>query len=301
MLEDRDYMRADYKPRIPRPSQWTASVTLMVVLVICFIAQCINDVYVRSPAELSLALTSGALGRLQIWQLLTFQFLHVSLWHLLGNLVGLWFIGRFVENVLGTSRFLVAYFGAGVAGGILQAILMLVFPNHFAAYVVGASAGVMGIFAIFALLARDSTVRLYFVLPIRADVLLWITAAISLFFTVVPSGRGGGMAHAAHLGGLIAGWWWVRLGWHRDYVKLPWEEAFRKWKTRSKASPPQQRPAPHLRVEVKPQKEEEAEGADYISREVDPILEKINAKGIQSLTDRERKILEEARKRMGRT
>ena len=48
-------------------------------------------------------------------------------------------------------------------------------------------------------------------------------------------------------------------------------------------------------------KEDDSSGADYISREVDPILEKINAKGIQSLTDRERKILDEARKRMGRT
>lgn len=98
-------------------------------------------------------------------------------------------------------------------GGLLQCVLMVLFPQHFGTFVFGASAGVMGIFAIFARLEAHSIVRLNFILPIRTDVLLWITAAISLFFTLVPSQRGGSAAHAAHLGGLLAGLAWVKFGW----------------------------------------------------------------------------------------
>lgn len=298
MLEDRDYMRSDYRGPAPKSTQWTASVMLMGVLVVAFAFQCINDVYVRSPLELQLALTRDALGRGYLWQLFTFQFLHVSLWHLVGNLVGLWFIGRVVENALGTGRFLVAYFACGVAGGLLQAALMLIFPNHFAAFVFGASAGEMGIFAIFALLMKGSVLRLNFILPVRADVLLWISGAISLFFTLVPSARGGCMAHAAHLGGLLGGLLWVKLGWHRDYVRLPWERVISRWKGREQAGRDHRRPAPHLQVQSNTESVDSS--SDSVSQSVDPILEKISKHGIHSLTERERKTLEEARKKMGK-
>ncbi len=58
---------------------------------------------------------------------------------------------------------------------------MLLFPEHFPPFAFGASAGIAGIFAIFCRLQADSEIRWNFVLPIRADVLLWITAAISFF------------------------------------------------------------------------------------------------------------------------
>ena len=223
MLENRDYMRNEPSSGSPLRFQWSASVILMIVLVVTFALQAINEVYGQPEIENWLALTPAALARGYVWQLLTFQFLHAGLWHLLGNLMGLWFFGRLVESILGTKRFLVAYFACGVVGGLLQAGLMVLFSAHFGASVVGASAGVMGIFAIFARLQSDSEIRLNFILPIRADVLLWITIGISLFFTLVPSSRGGGTAHAAHLGGILAGLAWVKLGWHHDFMDLPWE------------------------------------------------------------------------------
>lgn len=289
-------------PRLNAP----ASVVLMVVLVAAFALQCINEVYLHSPAEIWLALTPEALARGYVWQLLSFQFLHANLWHLIGNLIGLWYFGRFVENVLGRRRFLVAYFAAGVCGGLLQALLMLLFPQHFGGYVFGASAGVMGMFAIFARLQADSVLQLNFVLPIRADVLLWITAAISLFFTIVPSNRGGCAAHAAHLGGILVGWAWVKLGWHHDYVTLPWENWLARLRARRRsqaARQPEFVPANSQRTKgwsAGPVREEPEAAQDFVSAEVDPILDKISAQGIQSLTERERKVLEAARKKMDR-
>ena len=277
------------------------SVGLIIILVAAFAFQCINRVYVGSEMERHLALGTDALKKGFVWQLLTFQFLHGSLFHLLGNVLGLWFFGRPVESFLGKSRFLLAYFGAGVAGGLLQGVLMILFPMHFGQYVWGASAGVMGIFTLFALLESRAEIRWYFIVPIKAGVLLWIMAAVSLFFTLVPVDRG--TAHAAHLGGIIAGWAFVKLNWHQDFRPLPWVEWFEQFKIRRRRA----RPIVKVRFPRGNSWESEAssaprpkEDADFISKEVDPILEKISAHGIHSLTEREREILEKARSRMGK-
>lgn len=305
MLENRDYMRessgGSWRFR------WSASVMLMVILTGTFALQCINDVYLESIFDRKLALTPLALTSGHIWQFLSFQFLHVSIGHLLGNLLGLWFFGRFVENILGTKRFLTAYLLCGVAGGLLQCILMVLFSQHFAPFVFGASAGVLGMFAVFCRLQADSEVRLYFVLPVRADILLWIIGGISLFFTLVPSGRGGSSAHAAHLGGILAGMAWVRLGWHRDFVQLPWENWLKRWRSKRAQQTQQEliRSAPVRKgswrktTAVSPQNED-IPPAQFISQEVDPILDKISAHGIHSLTEQERQILDAARKKMAK-
>lgn len=295
-LADRHYMR-DRSGGIP----WSMTGILMVVMIGVFVLQCVNDVYIQSFLESRLALTSECFKRGYVWQLFTFQFLHGGIWHLACNLISLWFFGRFVESVLGKSRFLVAFFGCGMVGGILQGILMAAFPGHFGSYTFGASAGAMGIFAIFVLLLPDSEIRWSFILPIPAITLLWITGAISLFFTLVPSGLGGGVAHAAHLGGLLAGVAWVKLGWHRDFVQLPWEGWFsgRKFFSRKKELVR----ATSIKIPGIPRNDKESmelPQEDFISREVDPILDKISQHGIQSLTERERNILEAARWRSGK-
>jgi membrane associated rhomboid family serine protease len=307
MLENRDYMRNESDGGMPR-LQAPASVVLMILLSVVFAFQCINDVYVQSFVEDRLALTPAALARGYVWQFLTFQFLHNNLWHLICNLIGIWYFGRFVENVLGKKRFLLAYLGTGVLGGLLQGALMLLFPAHFAPFVYGASAGVMGMFAIFCRLEASSEVRWSFILPIRADVLLWITAGISLFFTLVPSGRGGSVAHAAHLGGILGGLAWVKLGWHHDFVPLPWEgllarlkfwrplQARQRKQELVRAASVRGRPWRANSVSTEPETAPE----EFISKEVDPILDKISAHGIQSLTEQERKILDAARKKMSK-
>jgi membrane associated rhomboid family serine protease len=299
-LADRHYMRKGSNG-VP----WSMTGILMVVLTLVFALQCINDVYVRSFVESRLALTQLCLTHGYVWQLLTFQFLHLDILHLGGNLLGLWFFGRFVENVLGKQRFLIAYFGCGVMGGILQVALMTLFPNHFPPYAFGASAGIAGIFAIFALLEPDGEVRMYFVLPIPAKVLLWITGAISLFFTLVPSHRGGGVAHAAHLGGILACIAWMKLRWHRDFVQLPWEGWFSGRKLFSRRSRKDElvstKSIKAIRLSrAKSESSVDVPEGEFISREVDPILDKISQHGIQSLTERERKILESARNKMAK-
>ncbi|HMO64071.1 MAG TPA: rhomboid family intramembrane serine protease, partial [Verrucomicrobiota bacterium] len=296
MLDDRGYMREG-----GGRWRWTATSVLMTVSVAVFALQSINAVYLHTRAESWFALTTHGLRHGWVWQLVTFQFLHGGLFHLFGNLIGYYFLGRFCESALGTRRYLLAVLGSGAAGGVLQGVLMLLFPGHYGTAVVGASAGVFGLLAVFALLQRDAEMRLYFILPIRAMTLFWIVGAVSLFFTLVPAG---GVAHAAHLGGLLAGAGLVKLGWHHAWMPLPWETWLARWRERRQARPVP--PRPLVAVRRGPARHSAtappapASDADFMQREVDPILDKISAHGLQGLTERERRILEKARERMNR-
>jgi hypothetical protein len=181
---------------------------------------------------------------------------------------------------------------------------MLIFPFHFLP-LAGATAGTSGLFAIFARLESESDVRWSFILPVRAGTLLFAYMAVDLFFTIVPSPEYFWAAPAC-LGGSLAGLAIVRLGWHRDFVPLPWESWAESWRTRKTA------PRRRELVRATPAKggywrkddvvEDTAQlpAGEFISREVDPILDKISAHGIQSLTERERKILEAARAKMAK-
>ena len=273
---------------------WSASGTLMAVIGAAFVAQqFLGEGFILDR----LALSAEGLRGGGVWQLLTFQFLHSGIWHLAGNLLGIWFFGRFIEMRLGAENFLKLYFAAGLAGGVLQSLLGLAFENRFGGPVIGASAGVVGLFAAFALLEPDAEILLWFILPVKARHFLIFSLVVAVGFIVLPSA--GGIAHAAHLGGLLAGmafihWEFFRkqffVGGQRSRERSRRPEFARTasasggyWTTPPAAAEPESLPP-----------------EEFISREVDPILDKISAHGIQSLTGRERKILEAARKKMER-
>ncbi|MEP6663712.1 MAG: rhomboid family intramembrane serine protease, partial [Verrucomicrobiota bacterium] len=248
------------------------------------------------------ALSLDGLRHGYVWQLLTFQLLHGGWWHLFVNSFAIYFFGRAMEDVLGKARFFKLYFASGVVGGIFQMAGAYFFPSHLGGAVVGASAGGAGLIAAFATMFPEQrlTLLLFFVIPIslQAQTLLWIVAGLAVFGMVVPNNH---VAHAAHLGGLLAGIAYIRWFIHGQN---PWNN-FSWFKKRSK---PSRRPSdadgpprhPWRRAKlVSPPFRELAPG-EFISQEVDPILDKISAQGIHSLTDRERDILDAARKRMAK-
>jgi membrane associated rhomboid family serine protease len=291
MLDSRSYMRGSQSGlRLP------ATVILMIVIGAAFLLQQINYVYFRSPLEQYLGLSVAGIKRGYLWQFLTFQFLHAGGFHLLGNMIGLWFFGRYLEERLGPKRMLTLYFASGVIGGLLQVALMFAFPAHFGTLLFGASAGVCGLLAAFCLLEPEGQILLFFVLPVRARYLLIFFVGIALFFTLVPSGN---VAHAAHLGGLLSGIAYIR------WELYNWDPSFRFRLPRLS-----RRAVPGKVLKVRFPKGADGGSAsnqrradtseEFISREVDPILEKISAQGIQSLTAREREILQAARSRMSK-
>lgn len=293
MIESRDYMRSDYEG----PARWTASPTiiLLVVNTVVFALQCINRVYLHSPIEWLLAVSGTGLKQWYLWQPITFQFLHLSASHFFFNSLALFMFGRPVERALGNGRFWEIYFLSGIVGGLLQAGLGILIPQHFGAPTMGASAGVSGLIAAFCLKDRNATILLMFVLPVRAWNLLIGSLAVATFFVIVPSEPG--IAHAAHLGGMLAAMGYFRwilrperrlLNW-RPYAGVAPAEVEREQESVGSVT---LRKRKIIAADVPPK--------DFVSAEVDPILDKISAHGIQSLTERERKVLEAARKKMER-
>jgi membrane associated rhomboid family serine protease len=304
MLDDRDYMREKPNHSFALPPI-SAYMVILVLNTIVFAAQQLGgpeaDAAFRKYGELSLE----GLKHGYFWQLLTYQFMHGGAIHFLFNSITLYFCGRVVEYSLGKRSFVALYFLSGLVGGLVQVLLGLVVPTRFGGAVVGASAGLCGIVAAFALVNPQAMFVLFFVLPVKAVYLVPITIAISVFCIIFPVADF--IGHAAHLGGTLVGVAWIKFNLHRFFVQLPGESFFEGllfWKSYQSG----QRKRQLVRaasVRSRPWRSSSSESVaelpqeDFISKEVDPILEKISAHGIQSLTERERKILEMARKKMG--
>ena len=304
MIEDRYYMRSS-----PFGSRRSATLMLLIANALAFLIECIH--YGSSPQFFDgdyLALSWAGLKHGYIWQLLTFQFLHANIWHLIFNCLAIYMFGREVEIALGVRRFLILYFGSGVVGGLFQAFagsLFEIFPgshwaHSFAAPTVGASAGALGLVAAFATLfpERSLTLLLFFIIPVtmRAKFLLLFCGLLSLFGILFP-GSTGNMADAAHLGGMLTGIFFIRyaMHWNVHWPNLSrrrGEPARRLVRVTSSSSARWGR--------SKSTSESDLPADEFLSREVDPILDKISAHGIQSLTERERRVLEAARERMGK-
>jgi len=251
-----------------------------------------------------LALDSGQISWLLPMQLFTYQFLHGGVWHLLMNGLGLFFIGKALEPSIGRREVIGLYLVSGVVGALFQLGFAAVFPAQFAGPMVGASAGVFGFMGVLARLFpyREVYLLLFFVLPIRLKLhwVFWGSFAIALFsiLAAIRTEAGDSVAHAAHLGGLLYGAFYVAKlvragGLMRFLPGIP------KVRFVSDGSP-KDSVAMRRRNWRKPRVVDAAEVAegDFISREVDPILDKISKQGIQSLTEDERKILDKARSKM---
>jgi membrane associated rhomboid family serine protease len=290
MLDDRVYMRRPFLGP-PRP----ATTFLLILNAVAFCVQSLVSHSTRFPINHYFALSVEGLRHGYVWQLLTFQIMHGGLTHLLFNCLAIYIFGREVEAALGRKSFLTLYFFSGVIGGLCQALVGAIFPAQFGGVTVGASAGAYGLTAAFAMLFPEQVLLLFFIIPLRAKYLLALCAVLAcLGFVLPPPPTGPRMADAAHLGGMLAGWLFVRFAvhWHWPTFRKPKPQPMRRLvKTHSGKS------ADWPDAEVL---EEDLSSAEFLSKEVDPILDKISAHGIHSLTDRERRILESARQKMGK-
>lgn len=304
MISDRDYMREED----PRASlSWT--LRLIIALVVAFALEAVAEAYLGLSLTRYGALSSEVWRSGWVWQLVTFQFLHGSFTHLFFNGLGVWMFGRPIEAAFGGRRMLGLWLMGGLVGGLLQLAVSWAFPDGFSPRVVGASAGLMTFLAIFCRLEPDARILLALIVPVPARFLFYLSVGVALFFTLVPSRDG--VAHAAHLGGLLYGWFWVQIGGHRG--EGLWDrctEAWHRWLHRRRAARARAQATAGSGRILKPSsksapgatrsRNEPLTDAEFIAREVDPILEKIARDGIGSLTATERQTLEAARQKVAR-
>lgn len=135
------------------------------------------------------------------WQLVTYMFLHGGFMHLFFNMLALWMFGNELENYWGSKRFLTYYFVTGIGAGLIQ--LTVQFLEGSGVPTVGASGGVFGVLLAFGMMFPDRIIFFNFFIPIKAKYFVMIYGAIELISGF--SGMKTGIAHFAHLGGMIFG------------------------------------------------------------------------------------------------
>jgi len=212
---------------------------------------------------------------LRPWTLVTYMFVHANLMHILLNMLGLYFFGPRMEGRLGGRHFLGLYFLSGIAGAVLTFVLA---PH---AVVVGASGAVMGVLAGYARFWPEDRIYIWGVLPVSARVMVIGLAVYSIAMGSGLLGGGGGVAHYAHLGGLVAGWLYVlglerRRGLARGSArKVPWE------------LPGAARARSERWARIRPEELHEVNRA-----EVERLLARVREEGPRSLTEPERVFLD---------
>ena len=155
------------------------------------------------------------LNEFYLWQLFTYQFLHGGLFHILFNMLALWMFGCDLERRWGAPFFLNYYFVTVIGGAILNVVFL---PNQLVPSI-GASAGIYGLLLAYGLIYPNRIVYFYFLFPIKMKHFVWIIGAIALYSSL-SSGESG-IAHLAHLGGMVFGYIYLRgfnpWEWFKDY------------------------------------------------------------------------------------
>jgi membrane associated rhomboid family serine protease len=245
----------------------------------------------------NLALTAEGFQAGKVWTLLTYSLLHSTsnLLHIIGNLLAIYFLGRELIGLLGERRFLGFCLTAVAVGGLAWTAV------HWkgGGILLGASAATCGLLAVFACFFpnRQITFLLFFILPVtvKPKYLAWAVLGLDacgfVFYEIMGAVSPFGIAHSAHLGGMLTGWIYHRYV-HDSHWSLPWqrtEMTLPRWARKAKVST---NPAPRYTVNL--------ENAADLRAEVDRILDKINSEGFGALTAEEKRVLDGARDQLSR-
>lgn len=197
---------------------------LLIINVLFFLATMAAESVYRINLSDYLGLHYIESSGFQPYQFVTYMFMHGSFAHLFFNMFALWMFGNTLENIWGSNRFLLFYFICGIGAGFVQELVqffqygalhnyegdnyggMIIPVEQFFNMIpttVGASGAIYGILLAFGMMFPNSTLYIYFAIPIKAKWFVLIYGVIELFSGL--SGTADGIAHFAHLGGMLFG------------------------------------------------------------------------------------------------
>jgi membrane associated rhomboid family serine protease len=212
---------------------------------------------------------------LGVVRLITYQFVHsfADPFHILFNMLMLYFFGTFVEEAIGKTRLLRLYLTAGVVGGVVQ-LLMAAATGDTRSLTIGASGCLYGILVYAACLAPRMRV-IFIIFPLELRWLVGGLVVLGVWFSYIElaTGASSGVAHGGHLGGALWGWIAYRL----PRRQWGWVRRLREW-----------------------QQERDRRSARERELRVDELLDKVHRHGLSSLTSAERRFLDRASHQMRR-
>ncbi len=270
----------------------------------------LSDIITKYFALLPLGgLTAASIGNTAItwsfypWQLITYQFMHAGFFHIFFNMFILWMFGMEIENLWGSKKFLTFYLITGIVGGLFQIILSPLLIGGPYGPTIGASGSIMGVMVAFAMLFPNRYIYIYFLIPVKVKYAIVFLVLLDLF---AVNGSGDNIAHFVHIGGALYGFLYMMFtnqgsitfrnifGGSTSTSYGNYSNVSNKFKTMSNPFK---------------KKKEDVEDATYFDitdkpdtpvsqKEIDAILDKISQSGYQNLSDKEKKILFEASKKM---
>ena len=302
----------------------TVTKNLLIINLLAFIAT-----YILQMRGIDLADIGGLhffmASHFHLYQLVTYLFLHASFMHILSNMFGLWMFGCVIENVWGPKKFLFYYITCGVGAGLLQEIAQFVsfymtiaeqvpettlgivmeYGTHYASALnswttIGASGAVYAIILAFGMTFPNERLFIIpFPFPIKAKWFVLGYVAIEFFSALGSSGDG--VAHTAHLGGMLFGYLMIRY-WNRhpdaSYNRGRGQQFFENLKRNFEQR--QQNSQRHNNADMHVERGGKEADMEYNARkrqnqeEIDAILDKIRKSGYDSLTKEEKKKLFDA-------
>lgn len=293
MLSDRDYMnRGGGRPRHTSEENPNFCIYVLIAINVIF--------FLAVPQQLGLysrlALSPMGIKAGMYWQIISCMFMHGGLTHLLVNMWGVYLFGTLIAPHLKTVRFLIMYFVAGICGSLLW----LVFNWSSPAFVVGASGALFGVLIATAMLEPNRQfLLLLFPVPMKAKTLVAVYAIIEI---LSASNVSSGIAHLAHVGGLIGGYLYIRIFCQQLIMWDPLRFLFPKrsgggFKTSSKGWTIHDFTGSSTSgFDFKRHVQDPS--AQVTQKELDYLLDKVSREGINSLSDEEMATLRKAREQM---
>jgi len=279
-----DSYRSEGTPGFFSVSDGYVTKRIIVMTVIVFIAQVAFQSLQLTELTDWLNFSLPAVSHGQVWRLLTYAFCHdpKDIMHILFNMLFLWWFGKALENMYGGREFLIFYLTAAVASAFVYTGIALATSQINP--MIGASGCVMAIMMVFACHFPKQKVLLMMVIPIP----VWVLVAGYVIFDTLPvlaalSGQApmDKVAHGAHLGGLLFGFLYYRFGWKLSQFRIPQPSI----NLKNKFGP---------RSKIRLYDPDNSTANEKLKEQVDLLLKKITDEGEASLTDKERKFLDDA-------
>lgn len=225
------------------------------------------------------------------WTVFTHMFTHDDLWHILGNILWLWFFGYIFLDLTGNRKIVPLYLYGAFAGAVAYVLAYNFVPAlHVGSFALGASAGVMAI-----ALGVTTIAPGYRILPMLAGgIPIWVLTMVYLLIDLAGISKSNPGGHIAHLAGALTGFLFI-YSFRKGYDWGEWMNNFFDW-VANLFNPDKPKRGKDVKQELfyKSERQPFKKTPNITEQRVNEILDKINQKGYGNLTDEEKEILKRA-------